>query len=485
MTHAMSRRPRFGLALACAALLVVPAAASATTAPADALRLLNAQRAANGIPGDIVEAPGLSDGCAKHGAYVALNGGALVHGEDPSKPGYTPEGAGQTLDSSAPEALSSTPTWTDTTNPWTLAPIDSYRLFDPEVAAAGYADDHGIACMRVRGGRAAATAPELYSVPGNGRTAVAQSEVNGGAPYAPQQLAGIPAGQATGPNILLFTRGLRGSVPLAASAFSLTGPAGPVDARLVTEATQNDVGTGSWFRGGGVLIPVAPLAPYADYVARVMWHRDADASLPAADVQQVVAFETAPLANPIDVAVTTSGAVNVIHVTTPAPNATLKLTGPGELTDIPDLTAGSIRYADLDPGVWTACAKSGGKPVGYASATVCKSFTAAAKVPLALPADRGPKSVVLGVPRIAAGRRAQVTISRSLRACRTVAGHRRCKRETVGRAQRLQLKLTMPGTRLRLPLARPGVMVTARVVVPGFTVGAAPYLPTNIKRTWG
>ena len=144
--------------LACsAAMLLVPAGAQAI-APAEALRLLNAQRAANGIPGDVVQAPGLSDGCAKHGNYIALNGGALTQGEDPAKPGYTAEGDRQTLVSSGPQALSSDTRWSDVANPWLLQPIALYRLFDPEVAAAGYDDSHAIACMRVAGGRVPATA---------------------------------------------------------------------------------------------------------------------------------------------------------------------------------------------------------------------------------------------------------------------------------------------------------------------------------------
>ena len=475
---------RLAIALACAApSLAVPAAAHAL-APSEAVRLLNAQRAANGIPGDLVEAPGLSDGCAKHGAYIALNGGALTQGEDPAKPGYTPEGDRQTLASSAPQALSSDPRWSDTANPWLLQPISLYRLFDPEIAAVGYNDDKGVACMRVAGGRPPAQGPELYSLPGNGRTGVPFSEVNHEAPYVPQQLAGIAPDQATGPNILLFTRGLRGSAPLSASAFSLTGPAGPVDARLITEATQTDAGTGSWFRGGGVLVPVAPLAPFQTYVARVTWHRDAAADLPAADAEQVVGFETEGMANSIDVTVTTSGALNVIRVTTAAPNPTLTLNGPGDLTDIAVLKKGEARYDDLDPGQWEACAKSGGKAFGYFVASICKPFMAAAKVQLALPLDRGTASVPVTVPRVAAGRIAQVTISRYRRPCKVTNGRNSCKRQTVGHAQRLELKLRSPATRLKLPAARPGVKVTARIVLPAFTVAGKPYLRAEIRRTW-
>ena len=213
------------------------------------------------------------------------------------------------------------------------------------------------------------------------------------------------------------------------------------------------------------------------YVARVTWHRDAEGDVPAADAEQVVGFETAGLANTIDVTRSRRhGAVNVIKVTTPAPNPTLTLNGPGRLTDIAKLKDGEARYDDLDPGPWQACAKSGGKAVGYFPASVCKPFTAAAKLKLALPLDRGTSTVPLAVPQVASGRRARVTISRYRRPCRKVDGRKRCTRQTVGRAKRFEITLRSPVTRIKLPAAKPGVKVTVRVVLPAFTVGDAPYL---------
>ncbi|MDX6678369.1 MAG: hypothetical protein QOE31_2421 [Solirubrobacteraceae bacterium] len=480
----MHRRcSRLAFLISCAAALAAPAAAHAV-APAEALRLLNVQRSANGIPGDVVDSAGLSDGCAKHVAYIGLNGGVLVSGEDPARPGYTPAGDRQTLDSTGVELLSGGATWSDSANPWQLAPLDEFRLFDPEVAVAGYADGAAIACLRVLGGRPPAAAPELYSVPASGRSGVATSEIDSPAPYTPQQLAGIPAGQATGPNILLYTRGLRGSVPLTATAFSLTGPQGAVGAQLVTEATTSAVGSGAWLRGGGVLIPVAPLAPFASYSARVTWHRDGEPGLAAADAEQVVSFETAGLPNAIDVSVVSRGDVNEIRVTTPAPNPTVKLIGPGRLTDVTSLRSGVARYAALDPGTWTACARSGGRPVGFAFATICKPFTASAKVGLALAFDRARRWVPLSVPRVADGRRAQVTIARYRLECKDNVKRRNCRHQAVGRATRSSIVLRAPRMRLKLPFPRHGVRVTARVVLAPFRVGDAPYLRTDVKRTW-
>lgn len=471
------------VAVALGAATLSPAADGAV-APAEALRLLNLQRAANGIPG-VVASAALDDGCAKHVAYIGLNGGLVASGEDPVKPGYTPQGDRQTLESSGVELLSGAPTWSASSTPWALQPTHLFRIFDPEVAVAGYGESAVVACLRARGGRAPASAPELFSVPGPGRTGVPVSEVNTESPYAPQQVVGVPARQATGPNILLFTRGLRAAAPLAAPAFSLTGPQGPVEVRLVAEATASPAGTGSWFVGGGVLIPVAPLAPFAPYVARVSWHRDAEGGLPAADAEHVVSFETGGLANPIAVDVVSRGDANDIRVSTPAPNPTVTLTGPGQLTAIARVSTGVARYSELEPGAWTACARSGGRAVGYEPASLCRPFTASARLGLAFATERARTSVALRVPRVADRRPAQLTIARHRLWCRERDGRRRCTRQAVGRAMRSAIVLRAPRMRVKLPRTRSGVRVSARIVLGAFQIGDAPYLATDVKRTWG
>src|SRR5215207_4342656 len=102
------------VSVCCAGALAVVPAVGQAVAPAEALRLLNAQRAANGLPGDVVESTAMSDGCAKHVAYMASNATGLVSGEDPAKAGYTPEGDRQTLDSAGVELLSADATWSPT-----------------------------------------------------------------------------------------------------------------------------------------------------------------------------------------------------------------------------------------------------------------------------------------------------------------------------------------------------------------------------------
>ena len=91
--------------------------------------MLNAQRALNGIPANLTLSPALSDGCAKHTAYIALNGGGLTHSEEPAKPGYTAEGAGLAGGANDGEVLAAGPDRWDAvrTNPWIerpAAPLD-------------------------------------------------------------------------------------------------------------------------------------------------------------------------------------------------------------------------------------------------------------------------------------------------------------------------------------------------------------------------
>jgi len=63
-------------------------------------------------------------------------------------------------------------------------------------------------------------------------------------------------------------------------------------------------------------------------------------------------------------------------------------------------------------------------------------------------------------------------------------GRRRCTRKAVGRATRSSIVLRAPRMKLKLPRPQPEVRVRARVVLGAFEVGNAPYLATNVKRTW-
>lgn len=257
------------LALALPVFLLGSAPAPAAVTSEQAVAFVNQQRAANGIPGDLAADPNLALGCQQHNRYMDAN--EFGHGEDPSNPYYTPEGGGE-----GPYGGAEVLAWgedgftSQSGNPWEWAPIHLYLQLDPERTAAGYDASHGFACMRISGWRAegADPPPQFFSYPGPGSQGFYPDEQAYEWPYTPQQLVGIPEGQVTGTNILLFSVGTRG---LRAESFSLRGPSGTVPARMVDEGTENEVGTGGWFRGGGVLVPEQPLAAHTTYTAAIRW----------------------------------------------------------------------------------------------------------------------------------------------------------------------------------------------------------------------
>jgi hypothetical protein len=248
------------------ATLSAAAPGAASVSSEQAVAFLNQQRAANGIPGDLRNRPDWADGCAKHNVYMKANGGELTHFENSGSPYFTPEGseAGRSSVLSAGDGYAS-----DGRNPWEWAPIHLYAMLKPENASAGYSANAGSACMRVYGDdRPSPPEPQFFSYPGPGTEGIYPEESAEELPYVPQQLVGIPAGKLTGTNILFFSLGTQG---LEAEGFSLAGPSGPVAARMVDETTNNEVGNGAWFRGGGVLVPEHPLAPYTTYSVSVTW----------------------------------------------------------------------------------------------------------------------------------------------------------------------------------------------------------------------
>jgi hypothetical protein len=254
-----------------AAALLAAAPAGAATSATDAVNFLNQQRTANSIPAGIPQDAYRTKGCENHIGYMHQNG--LGHGEDPSKPGFTPEGA----DMSSGEVLTQGIVgWTADSNPWDAAPLHQTLLFDPRVNAAGYSEDDTFACMRFGFNFTSSPQPLFYAYTGDtGRSGVPfRVVVNGEGPYAPQEAVGIAQGVPTGPNILFFTDGF-GSTNHAI-LYNLIGPGNhAVDVKLV-DSTTPPPGGNSYkpFNRGGDMIPVKPLDPLTTYTANVIWHND-------------------------------------------------------------------------------------------------------------------------------------------------------------------------------------------------------------------
>src|SRR5215218_3299666 len=91
--------------------VVLPRETRALTG-ASAVAALNAQRAANGIPGDLVERPAWTAACSAHNRYMERNG-VSDRSEDPHKPRYTTKGAWAARNSALGRD-----TWTPAHNPW-------------------------------------------------------------------------------------------------------------------------------------------------------------------------------------------------------------------------------------------------------------------------------------------------------------------------------------------------------------------------------
>ena len=262
---------RYGALVGLAALVLAAPASAATSQ--EAVQYLNQQRQANGIPAGIALDSYRTTGCYNHDRYMEQNG--LGHGEDPSKPGYTPEGADYT--NSGEVLAQGFSGFTATSNPWDTAPLHQSLLFDPQVDSAGYDEHAGFTCMRFGFNVTSPASPVFYAYTSDtGRAGVPfRVVVAGEGPYAPQEAVGIPQGVPTGPNILFFTSAFGSSNH--AVLYGMTGPGGrAVNVKLVDSTTPPPPKGGSFqaFTTGGDMIPVDPLLPATSYTAKVVWHND-------------------------------------------------------------------------------------------------------------------------------------------------------------------------------------------------------------------
>lgn len=236
--------------------LLLTASATAATG-AEIVSYVNAQRAANGIPAGITERADWSQACASHNGYMAENDG-VTHAEDPSKPGYTKDGAwaGQN------GILTDIGEWSPTANPFETAPIHLAQLLGPGLVEMGANHDAstGYTCATTFPGytRPAPAAVTGYSYPGDGASGVAAAEVAAEAPFTPGELVGLPAGTETGPYLMAFLNGPAKKLNSASvSSVSLTGPDGPVAVEWIG---SDDPDLGAYLPDPmAFLIPRAPL----------------------------------------------------------------------------------------------------------------------------------------------------------------------------------------------------------------------------------
>jgi len=333
------------LILAIVACCAWPAGAQALTG-AGAVAALNAQRAANGIPGDLVERTDWTAACKSHNRYMQLNH-VFDPLEDARRPGYTKDGAWAGTNS-----VLGWGSWSAGRNPWAHAPLGLMALLSPRLTQLGVSSSYHHICATSAPGylRAAPPAPSLYSYPGDGAAAVAYKQWSYGLPVTPGDFVGLPAGITTGPNILVMAN--VGGAGRFVDA-SLVGPEGPVEIRTVDNDTDQ---VGSYLPTGGVIIPVEPLDPGGAYRAT------ATMAIGGAVVSRAWSFTTA-LADPdtqlfvssglrYDPATKqiTQGAIAVKSIS-PAP-IHISLTGGATH----DLAGGETWTPPQTPGTFSVCA---------------------------------------------------------------------------------------------------------------------------------
>ena len=259
-------------ALVIAAAAAGPVSGAAAATAQRAIALLNAQRAASGLPAGIVENPTWSSDCAAHDRYMAINH-ALTHYEQAGNPGYSSGGAyaGQNA------VLNEGGSW-DAGNPYEDAPLHLDQLLAPRLSVAGSADADGFSCTTTFPGWTRPDPPALtvYTYPGDGSTIYA-SEAAQELPWTPGVLAGIPQGTQTGPNLIVLVDA-PGERPLdnpaSLTGARLTGPSGPAAVKTVDGTTPVPSGPdptlAPYISPGGFIIPVRPLMPGATYHAHVV-----------------------------------------------------------------------------------------------------------------------------------------------------------------------------------------------------------------------
>jgi len=247
-------------------LLLSAAPATANVTAAEAVQLLSRQRAANGIPSDLVERPDWSSACAAHDHYEAQTG-EFGHHENPSSPFYTEEGAWAAANSVLAYGFSS---WAQA-NPWENAPIHLIQMLGPALAEMGADESENRTCATTWPGytRSDPATPTAYSYPGNGVSGVVPSETAAESPFVPGDFVGLPAGTTTGRHLLVFLSGPGSADSAEVASAALNGPTGPV-ALKVLDSTNSEVGS-YMPQASAFLIPVRPLQPMSAYEATVNW----------------------------------------------------------------------------------------------------------------------------------------------------------------------------------------------------------------------
>jgi hypothetical protein len=465
----MSRSARSSISAALAAfvtlaaLMSAAAGARAATA-AQTIALLNAQRAANGIPAGITEDATLSTDCAEHDHYMFLNH-QLTHQEQPGNPGYTAGGAYAGLNA----VLTENDNW-DAGDPYENAPLHLDQLLAPRLLVLGTADVEGFSCTTTFPGwvRPDPLALTVYTYPGNGAQIYA-SEIARELPWTPGQLVGLAPGARTGPYLFVLVDAPGQSPvdnPATLSGATLTGPSGQVMVATVDGTVPvpgNQTATlSSYISPGGFIIPFRPLYAGVTYHAHIVvgfagtqtpydwWFTTLGASPHSVlSARNGKLYFTSSSSQPVSVTFTRAGGRHA-HGVTIAPGRSVRL--------------------GLHPGTWQACGHQPGT-AGFAPFDGCIAIIVTGKPTVQFGTPRVAGSLVkirVTFTRILRGRTARLTFTPL-----TVRCHRHGCSATAGRTTRRTITLRATALAFALPAHRHGFALALDTAA--FQLGDAPW----------
>jgi hypothetical protein len=280
---ARSCRAMLGALLVSAVGVLALCTGAQAAGAAHIISVLNAQRAANGIPAAITENAGWSAACQAHDAYEHANK-FFGHEELVGKSGYSEQGDLIARTSVLAQGIS----WGGA-DPYDNAPYHLFDLLNPRISSTGAADFAGFGCVEIELGtlRAAPARAVTYTYPGNHRRGVPASQDAKELPMAPAQTLGLPL-KVTGPNLFVYfdgpwSNGARAQI----SSATLSSAHGSVPLRWLDNNTSNLLAP-----TGAILVPIRPLRPSTVY--RVSVSGTVLGVLPGTAIEQALASCGAP-----------------------------------------------------------------------------------------------------------------------------------------------------------------------------------------------
>lgn len=280
---------------------------------------LNAERQAAGLPGDLIENPAWSEGCALHNTYQRINGSG--HVEKEGLAGYTVAGS-----EAGRSAVLSHGGSFEHANPFSVgAPFHLLQILAPALRTTGAAENDGEVCVStLRGRDRVFPVRAVFTVPPDGGEIALSEQILTEKPHVPAEFAGRAPGTVTGPSIFAYAVGpLTEGMRVTGASLVATGG----DQVTVRSMDHLSDVIGPYMPVGSALIlPVKPLSPATDYTASVTF------AVPGGGVplKRTWRVRTAPLGRPTSGVVAgevgerrTSGVVTPALVTRIAPAPTM------------------------------------------------------------------------------------------------------------------------------------------------------------------